>query len=58
MGGLQRLGDAVIVFDVHDDGHELPNLPLVNLAPDITDVVRPLLRPTELLPADVRDRGN
>ncbi len=54
--GPKRLWGAVIAFDVHEDGQGRPSSALLDLAADIGDAVRPLLRPVEALPADVRDR--
>lgn len=54
--GVQRLGDVVLVFDVHHTDCGEPNQPLMDLAADVNAAVRPLLRLTEGLPVDVRDR--
>jgi len=56
--GPTRLGEAVVVFDVHHDSEGQPNQPLVELAVAVTDAVGPLLRPVETLPADIRDQGH
>lgn len=54
--GVRRLGDAVIVFDVHHTDRRQPNLPLVQLAVDVGDAVRPLLGPCQQLVPDIRNR--
>jgi 2'-5' RNA ligase superfamily len=54
--GVARLGDAAVVFDVHEDDAGVPNRPLVDLAADVGGVVAPLLRDVAGLPADVRSR--
>lgn len=54
--GVRRILGAALVFEVHHGRDGQPNAPLLDLAADVNDAVRPLLRPTELLPADVHDR--
>lgn len=56
--GPQQLWDSVLAFDVHDDGNGAPNAALVDLAVDVMQAVRPLLAPTEHLPADLHDRAD
>ena len=56
--GPKILWDSVLAFDVHQNGEGLPNLPLIDLAADVTDVVRPLLRPANQFAADIHPRGD
>jgi hypothetical protein len=56
--GLQRLGDAAVVFDVHHDASGRPNTALINLAQDVTTAVRPLLARSSGLPPDVQGRSD
>lgn len=56
--GVHRLADAVVVLDVHHTTGAEPNVALLDLAEDVGRSVVPLLRPTELLPADLRSRDD
>ena len=53
--GIDRLGDSV-VFNVHNQMDQSPNTALVDLADDLARVLRPVLRTTSGLPADLRGR--
>lgn len=52
--GISRLGEATVVFDVHDDAAGRANAALVSLTSDVVSAVMPLLREADGLPADVR----
>lgn len=54
--GVKQLWGSVVAFDVHANGCGRPNVALVDLAVDTIDVVRPLLRPTPHLAADLHPR--
>ncbi|WP_375426712.1 2'-5' RNA ligase family protein [uncultured Friedmanniella sp.] len=54
--GVRLLAGSALVYEVHHGRDGKPNRPLVDLAADVDAAVRPLLRPTVLLPADVHDR--
>lgn len=56
--GPQQLWESVLAFDVHHDVDGMPNAGLVDLAVDVMEAVRPLLTPSEHLPADVHDRAD
>jgi 2'-5' RNA ligase superfamily len=55
--GIDRLGESV-VFNVHNELDGTPNTALVDLAADLTRDLRPLLRTTDGLPADLCGRDS
>ena len=56
--GPKQLWGAVLAFDVPADGAYQANAALVDLAVDVTDVARPLLRPAQHLTADLHSRDD
>lgn len=56
--GVKQLWGSVLAFDVHEDATGRPNRDLLNLAVDVMDAARPLLRATQHLPADLHDRDS
>lgn len=57
--GSKLLWGSVLAFDVHEDGCGRPNAPLVDLAADVMDVVRSVVRHGGRgLPADLHERAD
>ena len=56
--GPKLLWGSVLAFDVHTVAGDQANVALVDLAADVADTVRPLLRPTQQLTADLHARDD